>query len=186
MLTRKQTKLLTTFLTLLIATLFSIYKGEPALIGIHTAPSGSQTSATSSYRVTHVVDGDTVDIERDGVTIRVRLIGINSPESVDPRRPVECFGKEASQYAKNILDKQEVSLVVDPSQGMLDKYGRTLAYLFLLDGRNFNLLMISEGYAYEYTYNKPYKYQYAFKQAQYDAQQHERGLWSSTTCSGIK
>lgn len=186
MLTRKQSKILTTLLTLFIAALFSIHKGDPALIGINTPASNSPTSATSSYRVTHVVDGDTVDIERDGVTIRVRLLGINSPESVDPRRPVECFGKEASRYAKNILDNQEVLLVTDPSQGMLDKYGRTLAYVFLLDARNFNQQMIAEGYAYEYTYNKPYRYQYAFKQAEYATQREEKGLWASTTCSGMK
>ena len=117
---------------------------------------------------------------------RLRLIGINSPESVDPRRPVECFGKEASKYASSILSGQGVIIETDSSQGLLDKYGRTLAYVFLPDGHNFNELMIREGYAYEYTYNKPYKYQKIFKSAQVTARDKQRGLWSPQTCDGKK
>lgn len=185
MLTKRQKKkILTTLATLVIAALYSLYQGDPVLIGIHSATTG--TTSTSSYPVVHVVDGDTLDIERGGSKERLRLIGINSPESVDPRRPVECFGKEASKHANELLSGQYVMLETDPTQGVLDKYGRTLAYVLLLGGENFNELMIRDGYAYEYTYDKPYKYQNIFKDAERDAQTHERGLWASTTCRGMK
>jgi micrococcal nuclease len=186
-LTRKQKKkIFTTLATLTVAVLFSLYKGEPLLIGISPIFSDSGTTSTSSYRITHIVDGDTVDILRGEVKERLRLIGVNSPESVDPRRPVECFGKEASKHAAALLAGQSVSVVPDPSQGSRDKYGRTLAYIFLSDGTNFNELMIRDGYAYEYTYDKPYRYQDLFKIAEREAKAAERGLWASTTCAGIK
>ena len=163
MLTKRQTKkLLTTLVTFLIAVLYSLYHGESALIGIAPSNMRGGELATTSYRVTYVVDGDTIDIENQQGENRLRLIGINTPESVDPRRPVQCFGKEASTYARSILTGENVRIETDPSQGLLDKYGRTLGYVFLSDGRNFNELMIRDGYAYEYTYDKPYKYQKLF------------------------
>jgi micrococcal nuclease len=74
--------------------------------------------------VVRVVDGDTVVIAPDTT---VRLIGIDTPETVDPRKPVQCFGREASAYAHLLLDGRSVSLEYDPTQGRLDRYGRTLA-----------------------------------------------------------
>lgn len=132
-----------------------------------------------SYNVTRVVDGDTIDVSIDGNIERLRLIGINTPETVDPRKPVECFGVEASNKAKEVLAGKKVILESDPSQGEFDKYDRLLRYVFLEDGTNFNLLMIKEGYAYEYTYDIPYKYQVEFKQAQKEAELAKAGLWGS-------
>lgn len=187
MLTRRQTKkLITTLLTLLVAALLSFVNGESLLIGIDPGTSVKGVTSTSSYLVLHVVDGDTLDILRGGEKERLRLIGINSPESVDPRRPVECFGKEASMHAHELLDGQSVTLETDFSQGTLDKYGRTLAYIFLPDGRNFGEVMIRDGYAYEYTYDKPYKYQQRFNEAEDDASTNARGLWASSSCHGLK
>ena len=143
-------------------------------------------SSSTTFTVSHVVDGDTVDIDKDGARVRLRLIGINSPESVDPRRPVECFGKEASRYAASQLEGTRVSIELDNSQGKLDKYGRTLAYVFLSDGASFNQLMIKEGYAYEYTYRTPYRYQKDFQRAEKEARLSLRGLWASTTCAGVR
>lgn len=185
MLTRKQIKLITTLLTIIIATVFSVSRGDLSLTGVRSSFVGG-TEATSSYAVLRVVDGDTIDIEKDGAKIRLRLIGINSPESVDPRRPVECFGKEASKHASTLLTGTSVTIESDASQGALDKYGRTLAYVILSDGKNFNEQMIRDGYAYEYTYHIPYKYQSLFKEAERDAQSHARGLWATSTCSGKK
>ena len=180
---RKQLQLLTLLFSFLAALASS------ASQGLSTSPLSianifnTSTSATSFFAVLHIVDGDTLDIDKGGEKIRIRLIGINSPESVDPRRPVQCFGKEASRYATSILQGNQVSIELDPSQGEFDKYKRTLAYVFLPDGRSFNQLMISEGYAYEYTYRLPYKYQKDFKDAENDARSHQRGLWASATCS---
>jgi len=135
------------------------------------------------YKVVNVVDGDTIDVEINGVKERIRLIGINTPEVVDPRKTVECFGREASNKAKSILSGQSVYLESDPSQGERDKYKRLLRYVFLADGTNFNLLMIKEGYAYEYTYNLPYKYQQEFKEAERYAKENKIGLWADDACS---
>jgi micrococcal nuclease len=136
--------------------------------------------------VVRVVDGDTVDVNLDGVTTRVRLIGINTPETVDPNKPVECYGPEASKRAKALLEGQRVLLEADPSQDDRDRYDRLLRYIWFEDGRLFNMQMVLEGYAYEYTYQVPYKYQAVFKAAQRQAEEAQRGLWSPATCNGQK
>ncbi len=136
------------------------------------------------FPVSRVVDGDTLTVEMNGKQEVLRLIGINTPETVDPRKPVECFGKEASTEAKEILTGKKVHLESDSSQGERDKYNRLLRYVFLEDGTNFNKLMIEAGYAYEYTYNTPYKYQKEFKEAQKKAEGNKRGLWADGTCGG--
>jgi micrococcal nuclease len=135
--------------------------------------------------VVRVVDGDTVDVRLpEGRTERVRLIGMDTPETVDPRRPVQCFGREAAARAHALLDGQTVGLERDASQGERDRYGRLLAYLWLPDGRNFAEAMLAEGYAFEYTYRLPYLYQAAFKAAAAGARAHALGLWAPDTCAG--
>jgi micrococcal nuclease len=136
------------------------------------------------YPVKKVVDGDTVQVTIDGKDEVLRLIGINTPETVDPRKPVECFGAEASAKSKEILNGKNVSLEADETQSDRDKYDRLLRYIYLEDGTNFNKLMIQEGYAYEYTYGTPYKYQAEFKKAQQEAKDAKRGLWAEDTCNG--
>lgn len=149
---------------------------------VSTAKGESLSTVQAYYDVTKVVDGDTLQVDMNGDAITLRLIGINTPETVDPRRPVECFGREASAKAKEILTGARVRVEMDPSQGNYDKYGRTLAYVFLDDGTNFNEYMIREGYAYEYTYHLPYKYQTQFKDAEHVARTEERGLWADGAC----
>lgn len=141
-----------------------------------------ETSENSFYSVVKVVDGDTLSIRKDGQEVTLRLIGIDTPETVHPSKPVECFGREASHKAKEILSGSEVRIETDTSQGAYDKYDRLLAYVFLKDGTHFNKMMIEEGYAYEYTYNLPYKYQSAFKQAEQEAKISNRGLWAPGAC----
>lgn len=136
------------------------------------------------YSVSSVVDGDTLKINKDGSIITLRLIGLDTPETVDPRKPVQCFGKEASSKAKELLTGKKVRIETDSTQGNLDKYGRTLAYLYREDGLFYNKYMIEQGYAHEYTYGTPYKYQTEFKNAQKSAQTNSLGLWSSNTCNG--
>lgn len=142
---------------------------------------GAQSSQTS-YLVTKVVDGDTLTISKDGTSVTLRLIGIDTPETVHPSKPVECFGTEASNKAKSLLSGKYITLETDDSQGTYDKYQRMLAYVYLPDGTMFNKYMISEGYAYEYTYGTPYKYQSEFKQAQNSAKQDKKGLWADGVC----
>ncbi len=156
----------------------------------------TSTSATSTlplpkdtYPVVKVIDGDTLDVLREGKSVRLRLIGLDTPETVDPRKPVQCFAKEASGKAKQILSGVDVRLEYDASQGTYDKYGRTLAYVFVpanskQEGILFNEYMIAEGYGHEYTYNLPYKYQKEFRAAEQKAREEKRGLWADGTCAG--
>lgn len=134
------------------------------------------------FTVIKVVDGDTVAIELNGKSETIRMIGVNTPETVDPRKTVECFGKEASSKAKELLTGKKVRIEKDPTQGERDKYQRLLAYVFLEDGLFFNKYMVEEGYAYEYTYNTPYKYRDEFKAAQIRAETQKKGLWASGVC----
>jgi len=143
----------------------------------------SSRSAKPGYvKVEKVVDGDTVDVSIEGKTTRVRLIGINSPESVDPRKPVECFGIEASNKAKELLSGKFVKLEIDDRQQNIDRYGRLLRYVYLEDGTNFNKEMVELGFANEYTYQTSYKYQGEFKEAEADAKINKRGLWADNAC----
>lgn len=138
------------------------------------------------YNVTKVTDGDTIHIMMDGQDEKVRLIGINTPETVDPRKAVECFGKEASTRMKEIAENKIVRLEYDDSQSLRDAYGRILAYVYLEDEQMLNRKMVAEGYAYEYTYLTPYRYQKEFRNLQRLAQSAKRGLWSENTCNGSK
>ncbi len=143
-----------------------------------------EQSSSSYYKVTKVTDGDTFHINMDGNDEVVRLLGINTPETVDPRKTVQCFGKEASTRLKEMIGGELVRLEYDDSQSLRDTYGRLLAYAYLEDGEMVNRKMIAEGYAYEYTYLAPYKYQQEFRQLQTLARTTDRGLWAETTCNG--
>lgn len=131
---------------------------------------------TSQALVTRVVDGDTIDVQINGQKEVIRLIGINAPETND------CFGKEATDKALSLLSSKAVNLEADPTQDDRDKYRRLLRYVFV-DGANFEELMVREGFAKEYTYNKAYKYQFLFKSAQKEAIEQKRGLWADGACS---
>ncbi len=135
-----------------------------------------EKTLTKLLDVISVVDGDTIKVSELGT---LRLIGIDTPETVDPRKPVQCFGKEASNKAKSLLTGKKVRLEFDSTQGRLDKYGRTLAYVYTEDGLFFNKEMIEQGFAHEYTYSTPYKYQTEFKNAQKEAQEAKEGLWGA-------
>jgi len=139
-----------------------------------------------TYLVTRVVDGDTISVDFNGVEEKVRLIGINTPETVDPRKSVECFGKEASAHLKSLIEGVQVKLVVDTTQLQRDKYSRLLRYVDLPDGTDINLKMIEGGYAYEYTYSNTYERQKIYKQAELVAREGEKGLWAEGTCGGVK
>ncbi|MCK5412828.1 MAG: thermonuclease family protein [Candidatus Pacebacteria bacterium] len=150
--------------------------------GIIDTDSYPNETQNNIYTVNRVVDGDTIEVNVNSVLEKVRLLGINTRETVDPRKSVECFGIEASNKAKMVLMGQNIELVADNTQGDRDKYNRLLRYVFLEDGTNFNKMMISEGYAYEYTYNTSYKYQVEFKQAEKVAMEAKRGLWATSVC----
>lgn len=104
-----------------------------------------------------IVDGDTIWIDEPAGRVKVRLLGIDTPETKAPGTPVQCFGPEATVAAKRFLAGTRVWITTDPSQDTYDRYGRLLAYVWV-DDDLINLDLISGGYAAEYTYEQPYRY----------------------------
>lgn len=141
--------------------------------------------------ITKCADGDTCTAVTNGVEETIRMIGIDTPESVHPSKPVECYSLEASNYTKQELVGKMVILEDDKTQESTDKYGRSLRYIYYnkvckingdCQADFFNLNVIKKGYGKEYTYSKAYKYQAAFKDAQEQAKNSSAGLWGA--CSG--
>lgn len=190
------------FLSLFLLSSFLIWKGfEQPGLGTVTKPELKTISAPSPVKenvlgvndssvsaetnknlvqVTKVVDGDTIDVLIGGQKKSVRLIGINTPETVDPRRPVQCFGKEASNETKRLLEGKQVLLTKDVSE--VDKYNRLLrlVYLPLENGQLLfvNDYLVREGFANNYTYPPDIKFDSQFRQAEQEAREQKRGLWS--------
>lgn len=152
--------------------------------GVYESPLPNPTASVSAVigidgqrvLVSKVVDGDTIVADGNKT---VRLIGIDTPETKDPRRPVGCFGKEASNKTKELLLGKEVILQKDVSE--TDKYQRILRYIFLPleDGTVLfvNDYLVREGFATVYTYPPDVKYNEQLRQAETEAKENNRGLW---------
>jgi micrococcal nuclease len=152
---------------------------------------GGQTNVTTpdvpkpnqscpTYKVVRVVDGDTVDLLIDGKNTRVRLIGVDTPETVDPRKPVEEYGKEASRFTTNLLLGEDVWVEQEPDN-TVDKYGRSLYYLYRApDGLFVNLEIVRQGYGHAYTIY-PFKYMELFRYYEKKASDNGKGLWAAST-----
>jgi len=137
--------------------------------------SESQTDKAEEqlFKVVKVVDGDTIALENGEV---VRYIGIDTPETVHPSKPVQCFGKEASEKNKELVEGKMVKLEKDVSER--DKYGRLLRYVWV-NGIFVNDYLVREGYAYVSTYPPDVKYSEQFLKAQQEARENKKGLWAS-------
>lgn len=122
--------------------------------------------------VERVVDGDTFVIDKGQ---KVRMIGINTPESVDPRRPVEFYGKEASRFTKELLEGKKVYL--QWGQTPKDRYGRWLAWVWLPDGTFVNGELVAKGYAQVYTFKDNPEHAEYLLQLQKQAREEKLGLW---------
>ena len=130
------------------------------------------TEGLEEILVDRVIDGDTIMVEGD---IRVRLIGVDTPETVKADQVVEPYGKEASDFTKGMLEGTVVYLEKDVSD--VDQYGRALRYVFLEDGTLFNELLIKEGYGKVVTYPPDVKYAERLMEAQVHARENNKGLW---------
>lgn len=125
--------------------------------------------------VTRVVDGDTVVVLLRGQERRVRYIGVDTPETVNPSVPVECFGKEASDFNERLVEGKTVLLERDVSQQ--DRYGRLLRYVWL-DGEMANAILVREGYAQVVTYPPDVKYREGLLELERQAKEQNEGLWA--------
>lgn len=167
---------------MLVLSIFAVEFYQSDSSSNQDASSQAKTNPGQLYPVVKVADGDTITIMVGDAHVPLRLIGVDTPESVDPRRPVECFGQEAAQFTRQHLEGKQVYVMADPTQQDVDVYGRLLRYVTLEDGRDFNALLISEGYAHEYTFRVPYENQKLYQQLELQAQNTQRGLWHPNNC----
>lgn len=149
--------------------------GLAACAAPSTAPSTGGDG--TSVLVTRVVDGDTIRVQLGGHEVRVRLIGIDTPE-IAPGQPMECFGEEASAFTERELEGERVRLEFDVER--FDRFGRTLAYVFHDD--LFNEELVAQGYATVTTFPPNVRYVDRFLAAQRAAREAGRGLWGA--CGG--
>ena len=130
------------------------------------------------FKVLRVIDGDTIEVSIRGNTEKLRLLSIDTPESVDPRKPVQCFAKEATTKLSGFVANKYVKLVDDQQQGNRDKYSRLLRYVY--DGKLFvNREMVRLGYAFSYK-QYPTKFLEEFNKLEREARSKNIGLWSSS------
>ena len=159
-------------------------KVESGVVG-ESLLANEEIRKSPTYQVLKVVDGDTIHISYNGKDEKVRFIGLDTPETKDPRKPIQCFGREASAKMTELAENKKVRLEFDKTQGERDKYGRILAFVYSEDNKNLAYEMIRQGYGNEYTYNSnPYKYQNEFKEAARKAREENKGLWAENTCAG--
>lgn len=180
----------TKFLTLrqkrkLLSLALSLIVTGGLLIVQHYGWLGSATQSLKQtqpglYMVTEFVDGDTVAVDMNGKTELIRFIGVDTPETHDPRKNVQCYGQAAAIFTKNLIDTNTVRLEADPTNTNRDRYDRLLRYVYLPDGRLVNAEIIREGYGFAYT-SFPFTKMEEFKRLQDDARQNERGLWKNCT-----
>ncbi len=145
-----------------------------------TKSGGINKDFVGEYKVSRVIDGDTIEIEGGE---RVRYIGIDTPETVDPRKPVQCFGVEASNKNKELVEGKTVRLEKDTTDR--DKYNRLLRYIWVGD-TFINLEMVKQGFAYSYSYPPDIKYQDQIVAAQQEAEKNKNGLWAACPLDASK
>lgn len=169
-LSKKYQRLLLSLVFLLLWTIFvpSEFQVEKAKENQKTETSGFEKS-----RVVRIIDGDTIEIEGGQ---KVRYIGIDTPETVDPRREAQCFGQAASKANFNLVAEQEIYLEKDVSE--TDRYGRLLRYVYLAtDSASINEQLVRDGYAKASSYPPDIKYQEKLQQAEEEARTNKKGLW---------
>lgn len=155
-----------------------------AIYGLTT----NQTNITNApaagyYAITSFTDGDTITVNMNGNEEKIRLIGVDTPETKKPNSPVQCFGPEASDFTKKLIGNQNVRLEADPRGDNRDRYDRLLRYVYLPDGTLVNQKIISEGFGFAYL-SFDFSKSNDFAMSQSEAQSAKRGLWS--TCKAIK
>jgi micrococcal nuclease len=165
----------------------AVQKPADTLYRLNKENLGSYTQADKQKMLRAVVirhiDGDTVELRFDnpppgiGKTEKIRMIGADTPETVHPRKEVEYFGKEASEYTRRALLDKPVYIAFD--WDTRDKYGRLLTYIYTENGRCHNAELIKQGYAHAYT-RFPFQFLEEFKTLEKNARTAKRGLWSRT------
>lgn len=135
------------------------------------------------YRVTQFDDGDTLIVDMNGRDEKIRFIGVDTPETHDPRKPVQCFGRAASAFTAGLIGDKPVRLEADPTNTNRDRYNRLLRYAYLQDGTLVNAEIIKQGYGFAYL-SFPVQKAEQFRRLEKEARDNNRGLWGK--CEVIK
>jgi micrococcal nuclease len=176
-LTRTNKRLIFSLLVLILGALLGVNNVKPnSLTNLIT------TAQPGQYQVVEVYDGDTIGVHMDGTTEKIRLIGVDTPETHHPNKPVQCFGQAASDYTTKNLSSKTVRLEADPMGDNRDRYDRLLRYVYLPDGTLWNRKLISDGYGFAYT-SFAFGKSTDFKQAEQTARQTNAGLWGGCRIS---
>ncbi len=154
---------------LLVGLVYGFSQQSPTNAPMPIAPAGQ-------YYVAAFSDGDTFIVAMNGQEERIRLIGVDTPETHKPNSPVQCFGPEASNFTKELVGNQPVGLEADPTGSNRDRYDRLLRYVYLPDGTLLNEKLIRDGYGFSYL-TFPFSKQEEFAAAQAEAEEAKRGLW---------
>lgn len=155
-----------------------------ALLAVVPAPARAEAPLAQSAVVEQVVDGDTIRVRAGGQRFTVRLIGVDTPElrdRDDPAAPPEPYARAAADYTRTALGRRTVRLELEPG-ARLDRYGRTLAYVFLADGTFFNRVLLQQGYARLYR-GMPPRHRAAFAADEAAARAAGRGLWAAVAAA---
>ncbi len=176
---RVRRKLITAVLTTAIAVV-GVYLNntQPGALQLGEAENKQAAAVPAGYyRVTEFIDGDTITVNMDGRNEKVRFIGVDTPETHKPNAPVQCFGEAAASFTKQLIGTNPVRLEVDETNSNRDRYDRLLRYVYLPDGQLINLEIVKQGYGFAYV-SFPFTKMDEFKNAQTEARELNRGLWS--------
>ncbi len=161
-------------MSLVVALLVYLLSGKAP---VKTPAKLAQQSQPGLYQVLVFDDGDTIAVNMNGHKETVRFIGVDTPETHDPRKVVQCFGQAASNYTKGLIGDNRVRLEADPQDTNRDRYDRLLRYVYLPDGRLVNAEIIKNGYGFAYI-GFPFTKQAEFEGYQRQAREANLGLWS--------
>lgn len=143
-------------------------------------PPDSNDEKILGYPIWNIIDGDTLEILKNGEKTKIRILGINTPEKEGGFRPAECFGDHASDYAKTFLHNKTVVLLESKTGDKVDKYGRLLRYVFV-DGQDFGGHLITLGYAESYK-RFPHDRKNYYNNLETQAQKSKKGMWNPENC----
>ncbi|CAI6330160.1 thermonuclease family protein [Bacillus subtilis] len=162
-----------------LAVLVILLSGCQGVSSSHSGTTEKTVDLSDKIEVTvrRVIDGDTFIADVNGTEERIRLILVDTPETVHPTKAVQPYGKEASAFSKKTLENQSVYLEYDKEKR--DKYDRLLAYVFLKDGTSFNKILLEKGYARLAVFPPNTKYEDEYKQAEKTAKNERLGIWNN-------
>lgn len=172
---RREKRLIVSLLVVIVSILM-LYR--PQWFEGGSVPAPAKSIQAGLYSVNKVDDGDTITVDMDGVAEKIRMIGVDTPETQHPSRPVECYGLAASSYTKKLIGANSVRLEADPTNMNRDRYDRLLRYVYLPDGTLVNAKIIQDGYGFAYTHF-PFEKLEQFRGYEQAARDKNLGLWAS-------